>query len=199
LWPYFSSILLAAAGCSSKERAPAPPPFAIEARDPAGVTARLVPGRPCRATVEGVELMVGGPPLAAQNGAATWSAEDAPNGTTFRKNGTAVARFHARQLFDAEGLPILRVLEDGRVADRASAIVREAVPTATGVAIIMPPRSDSSAQIRPPMHPDAKEVPPGVLVSGTDDAVLAVILTAPEVKPELRAILACHRLLTGAR
>lgn len=187
LWPYLSSILLAMGGCSSKDREPAPPPFAIEARDPAGVVARLVPGRPCRATVEGVELMVGGPPLAAQNGAATWSAEDAANGTTFRKNGTAVARLHARQLFDAEGLPLLRVLEDGRVADRASAIVREAVPAATGVTV------------RPPMRPDATAVPAGVTVSGTDDAVLAVLLTAPEVTPELRAILACHRLLTGAR
>lgn len=187
LWLYFSSLLLAVGGCGSKDREPEKAPFAIEARDPAGVTARLVPGRPCRAMVEGVEIMVGGPPLAAQNGAATWSAEDAPNGTTFRKNGTAVARYHARQLFDAEGLPILRVLEDGRVADRASAIIREAVPVATGVTV------------RPPMRPDAKEAPLGVTVSGTDDAVLAVLVTAPEVTPELRAILACHRLLTGAR
>ncbi len=176
LWPFLSSLLLVG-GCrcgAEREAAPPPPPPAIEVRDATGaVTARVVPGRPCRATVEGVELLVGGRPLVAQHGAARWSGEDAPNGTTLSKDGAAVARVHARQLFDAEGIPILRVMEDGSIANRASVIVRRAVaaPAASSVAI-------------------------GELtVSGTTDVVLAAMLAAPEAAPELRALVACHFLL----
>ena len=178
LWTYLSSILLVGGCRSGGDREASPPRPAIEVRDAAGVVAsRVVPGRPCRATVEGVELLVGGPPLVAQHGAARWSAEDAPNGTTFRKDGAAVARLHARQLFDAEGLPILRVLDDGRIANRASVIVRRAVASSGGGTVAI-----------------------GELtVAGTTDVVLAAMLAAPEAPPDLRAIVACHLLLGEAR
>jgi len=182
LWLYFSSILLVG-GCrcgGDRELAPPPPPRSpsIEVRDAAGVvSSRVVPGHPCRATVEGVELLVGGPPLVAQHGAVRWSAEDAPNGTTFRKDDKPVARLHARQLFDAEGLPILRVLEDGRIANRASVIVRRAVAAPAGGAVAI---GDTT-------------------VAGTTDVALAAILAAPEAPPDLRAIVACHLLLSEAR
>jgi hypothetical protein len=168
-------------GCrcgSGREAPPPPPPPAIEVRDATGaVTARVVPGRPCRARVEDVELLVGGRPLVAQLGATRWSGEDAANGTTLKKNDQVVARIHARQLFDAEGLPILRVLEDGSITDRARAVVRRAVaaPAASSVTI------------------------GDVTVSGTTDVVLAAMLAAPEAAPELRAMLACHLLLLEAR
>jgi hypothetical protein len=175
---YLSSLLLVGlgGGCRCGGSHEAPPPSAIrtiEVRDAGGaVTARVVPGRPCRATVEGVELLVGERPLVAQEGAIRWSGEDAANGTTFKKDDAAVARFHARQLFDAEGLPILRVLEDGSIADRASAIVRRAVAA-----------------------PEANAVTIGkVTVSGTTDVVLAAVLAAPEATPDLRAMVACHLL-----
>jgi hypothetical protein len=173
-------------GCrcgGDREVAPAPPaPPSIEVRAKDGtVESRVIPGHPCRATVEGTELLVGGPPLVAQQGTVRWSAEDAPNGTTFRKGDTAVARLHARQLFDAEGLPILRVLEDGRIANRASVIVRR-------------------AEVVPAVAPGRGAVAIGTTtVSGTTDVVLAAMLAAPEAPPDLRAIVACHLLLSEAR
>ena len=152
-------------------------------RDAAGVvTARVVPGRPCRASVDGVELLVGGRPLLSQHGATRWTGEDAANGTTLRKDGAPVARVHARQLFDAEGLPILRVMDDGSIANRAGVIVRRAAPAAGSAA------------------PAAGSVQIGdVTVTGTTDVVLAAMLAAPEAPPELRAMVACHLLLPEAR
>ncbi len=187
LWPCLSSLflvgLVGGCRCGADREAPAPAaPAAIEVRDAAGVVmARVVPGRPCRATVEGVELLVGGRPLVAQHGAARWSGEDAANGTTLSKNGAPVARVYARQLFDAEGLPILRVLDDGSIANRASVIVRRAVvpPTPVGSAVA---------------------VKIGELtVTGTADVVLAAMLAAPEAAPDVRAMVACHLLLPEAR
>jgi hypothetical protein len=184
-WPYLASLLLVG-GCRSggdREAAPAPAPAAIEVRDAAGViTARVAPGRPCRATVEGVELLVGGRPLVAAHGAVRWSGEDAANGTTLSKDGAPVARVFARQLFDAEGLPILRVMEDGAIANRASVIVRRA------------------AAVPAPAPGGAPAVQIGdTTVTGTADLVLAAMLAAPEVAPDLRAMVACHLLLLEAR
>ena len=162
-------------GCrGGGEPAPPPPPPAIEVRDAAGaLTARVVAGHPCRATVEGVELLVGGRPLVAQQGAVRWTGEDAPNGTTLKKDGAPVARVHARQLFDAEGIPLLRVLEDGSITNRASVVVRRAAPAPTGNAVTV-----GSATF-----------------TGTTDVVLAAMLAAPEAPPDVRAMVACHFLL----
>jgi hypothetical protein len=188
----YLSLLLVVGGCrcgaARQAAAPGGPP-PIEVRDAAGaVSARVVPGRPCRATVEGVELLVGGPPLVAQQGAARWSGEDGANGTTLSRDGAPAARVYARQLFDAEGLPILRVLEDGSITDRASAIVRRAtVQPATPLA---PP----AVRIGPPRRPED-----GLTVTGTADVVLAAMLAAPEATPAVRAMVACHFLLTQAR
>jgi hypothetical protein len=179
LWPYLSSLLLVGGcRCDADRQAPAPAAIRpIEVRDAAGVVmARVVPGRPCRATVEGVEILVGGRPLVAQHGAVRWSGEDAANGTTLKKDGAAVARVHARQLFDAEGLPILRVLDDGSIANRASVIVRRAV--------VAPAPAANAVMIG------------DTIVSGTTDVVLAAMLAAPEATPDLRAIVACHLLLS---
>jgi hypothetical protein len=181
LWPYLSPLLLGLVGgcrCGADRPEPPPPPPAIEVRDAAGaVTARVVPGHPCRATVEGVELLVGGRPLVAQQGEVRWTGEDAANGTTLKKNAEPVARVYARQLFGADGVPFLRVLEDGAIADRAGAIVRRAATAPAGGAVTIG----------------------GVTVSGTTDVVLAAMLAAPEVPPDVRAMVACHFLLPGAR
>jgi hypothetical protein len=178
LWPYLMSLLLVG-GCRCDGDAPAAPPAvrAIEVRDAAGATyVRIVPGRPCRATVEGFELLVGTQPLVAQHGAARWTAETAGNGTTFLKDGAPVARFYARQLFDAEGLTLLRVLDDGSIANRASAIVRRATPSSTGDSVAIGAST----------------------VTGTTDVVLAAVLTAPEATPDVRALVACFLLSAGA-
>lgn len=183
LWPYLSSLFLVG-GCRSggdREAPPVPAPAAIEVRDAAGVvTARVAPGRPCRATVEGVELLVGGRPLVAAHGAVRWSGEDAANGTTLSKDGAPVARVYARQLFDAEGLPVLRVMDDGAIANRASVIVRRAVAAPA-------PGGTPAVTIG------------DTTVTGTADVVLAAMLAAPEVAPDLRAMVACHLLLLEAR
>jgi len=161
-------------GCRGGGDPAPPPPPAIEVRDAAGsVTARVVPGHPCRATVEGVELLVGGRPLVAQQGAVRWTGEDAANGTTLKKDGAPVARVHARQLFDEAGIPILRVLPDGGIINRASVRVRSAAASPTGNSVAIG----------------------AVTVTGTADITLAAMLAAPEAPPDLRALVACHFLL----
>ena len=137
------------------------------------VVARVVPGRPCRATVDGVELLVGGRPLVAQVGTDRWTGEDADNGTTLRKNDQIVARIHAKQLFDANGIPIVRVLENGDIVDKANAVVRKAVAGDNAVTI------------------DA------LTVTGTTDVTIAAFLTlsSRETVPEVRALAACHYLI----
>jgi hypothetical protein len=180
LWPYlFSLLLVGGCRCGGDGDASAPPPAAraIEVRNAAGaIDARVVPGRPCRATVEGFELLVGTQPLVAQHGAARWTAETAANGTTFLKDGAPVARLYARQLFDAEGLTLLRVLDDGSIANRASAIVRRADASPTGNSVAIGAST----------------------ITGTTDVVLSAILTAPEATPDVRALVACYLLSAGA-
>ena len=107
----------------------------------------------------------------AHNGATRWTGEDAANGTTLKKNDAAVARIHAKQLFDAEGLPIVRVMDDGTIATRAGVVVRRAVASPNGVTI------------------------GDLTVTNTTDLALAAMLTAREAEPELRALAACHFLL----
>ena len=176
--PVFSRVFtgLALAACGQERSEPPPAPRPIEVRDALGeVTARVAPGHPCRATVDGIEMIVGGRPLIAQYGSARWTGEDAENGTTFKTDGRAVARIHARQLFDGEGIPILRVLPDGGIANAANQIVRTASATPTGVTV------------------------GDLTVTGTDDVVLAAMLSAREASPEVRALAACHFLLPHAQ
>jgi hypothetical protein len=152
---------------------------AIEVRDANGaITARVVAGRPCRATVGTTELIVGGRPLVATSGATHWTGMDAPNGTTLLQNDVAVARIHAKQLFDAEGIPLLRVMENGDIANGAGRIVRK-------------------ARVVPGSKITIGELTITGLTGTPDDLALAAMLTAPEVSAELRALAACHYLLPG--
>ena len=154
-------------------------PAAIEVRDRTGkLTARVIAGHPCRATVDGLELLVGGRPLIAQVGETRWTGEDAPNGTTLKKNDAAVARIHAKQLFDAEGVPLVRVMENGDIGDSAGRIVRKAV-LGSGT----PPKIEIGE----------------VTVTGTADLALAAMLTASEAGAEIRALAACNYLLPAEK
>ena len=163
------AFALAAAGCQTTPPAPKPV-VEITAKDATGaVTARVVPGRPCRATVDGVELLVGRP-LVAQVGTDRWTGESAANGTTLKLNDQPVARIHAKQLFDHQGIPLVRVLDNGDVVDKANAVVRKAVAGANTVTI------------------------GDVTVAGTTDVVLAVMLTAREAAAPVRGLAACHFL-----
>lgn len=149
----------------------------VDVRDARGVLkAHVSGGHPCRASVDGVDLIVGGPPLLADVGATRWTGEDAPNGTTLRQNDAMVARIHAKQLFDAEGIPVIRVMDNGDIANGAGRIVRKA--------IVMPDQRITIGELTI------------TGVSGTpDDVALAAMLTAPETSREVRALAACHYLL----
>jgi hypothetical protein len=162
-------VLLAA--CRDRPEPP-PPAAAIELRgDDGGITARVVPGHPCRANVDGIELLVGGPPLVAQLGSVRWTGEDGATGTTLLKNGAPVARIYANQLFDGEGVPVVRVLETGEITSPAGAIIARAAVTPNGVTI------------------------GGTTVSNTRSIPLAAMLSARGAAPEVRALAACHFLL----
>jgi len=165
-------LALTLGACQRGTPAPPVPRPVIEAKDASGtVTARVTPGHPCRANVDGVELLIGGRPLVAMNGSARWTGEDAADGTTLRKNDEMVARIHANQLFDHQGLSLVHLMPDGAIEDFEGKVSRHAK--------VMPNRITIGE----------------IEVTGTHDAALAVMLTAPEATPEVRALAACHYLL----
>ena len=170
LYPLLLS--LAMFGCQGEATSKAPAKPSIEVFDEAAnaVLTTVVPGHPCRATVDGVELLVGGPQLVAQVGEDRWSGETAENGTTLRKNEQIVARIHAKQLVDANGLPLIRVLDNGDIVDKSNAVVRSARATPSGVYVDK------------------------LLVRNTIDMTLAAFLTAREAPAEVRALAVCNIL-----
>jgi hypothetical protein len=177
-----SSLLLVGA-CGRAERAPEPAraPAAVEVRAGARLIARVVPGAPCRAVVEGLELLVGLDPVVARHGEATWRAVRAADGTTLLRDGQPRARLHAGQLFDEAGRPLLGVRGDGAIWSRGAATRRRAVATPAGAP--------------DPAAPGTVRVG-DVTATGTTDLLAAALLAAPEVTPELRAITACYLLST---
>jgi hypothetical protein len=180
----FSLACAAAIAACGSGKAPPPTVVAIEVRDVApngrpGLLARVVPGHPCRAQIDGVELLVGGRPLVADLGSTHWTGEDAPNGTTLKQNGEPAARIHANQLFDKDGIPILRVAANGDISDQTARLIRRARVTPEGVRV--EGVTDPSIAL---------------VVSNTDNLPLAAMLTAVrEAAPVMRALAACHYLL----
>lgn len=171
------------AGCQGKSEPdpPRPPRPAIEARAGGAIVARIVTGHPCRADIDGNELLIGTEPLVAQVGNSRWSGDDAglgdAPGTTLRKDGAAFVRIHDTQdsgveVFDPYGVAILLVTADGAIANARGEILRRAELTSAAIKI-----GDS-------------------VVTGTSDLVLGVLVTAPELIPEVRALAACHRLFS---
>ena len=179
---YLLAVALAAGcqGSSQEESAAASQPLpGVEVHAQGKLVARVVPGHPCRATVDGAELIVGGPPLISQVGDVTWRGEDRDDGTMLERDDAPVAQIRASaeslSLFAPEGFALFRatLAADGaRVIGRDGAVARIAKRTATGI------RVDDQ------------------VVTGTDDLLLAALLTAPEAGPDVRALAACHRLLS---
>jgi len=181
-----ASSAIACQSGSSKGGAPAPGPAAIEVTSKVegvdATSARVVPGHPCRAEVAGVELIVGGPPLLSEQGDTRWTAETLANGTTFKSNDRPVARIHANQLFDAEGIPLIKVLDNGSIVNGPGRVVRKATASHDPAPHVTITSTDPKA-------------PEDTVVTGTEDVVLAGLLAAPEPGPEIRGLVACHLLM----
>jgi hypothetical protein len=152
-------------------------------RDSAGkVVAQLRPGHPCRATVDHIEMLIGGPPLVAQDGEVRWSGEAAETGTMLLRDGSPFARVFptidpaALAVFDPTGVALVRVAAAANAATISNAggtVIRKLARTGDAIA------TD----------------PPSFTISGTSDLVLAAVLSAPELVPEVRGLAACDRLL----
>ncbi len=144
--------------------------------------ASVRPGRPCRATIGPTEMIVGGPPLISQLGDMRWTGTDGANGTVLERDGVRVARLYpsadpaAGAVFDPEGVALLRVQaasDRATVTDATNRPVRALVRTGTTI----------------------KLDHPALVVTGTSDLVLASVLSAPELQPEVRMLAACERVL----
>jgi hypothetical protein len=180
-----SYVLVVLAGCKESPSKITPPPEAVSVvvKDATGVTiADLRPGHPCRATIGPQELIVGGPPLIAMLGTTKWSGADEANGTILSRDGEAIARVFpigdaaTGSVFDLHGIAQVRVAVAGQTAtvqNKASIPVRKL--TRAGDTITS---SD-----------------PALSITGTDDLILAALLSAPELLPEVRMLAACERVL----
>jgi hypothetical protein len=176
-------LLLALLACQGKKAAPPPAPVAVQVRDAGGaLIAELKPLRPCRGSIGPVDLIVGGPPLVANLGGTEWKGSDAENGTTLFRDGDAVARIypigdaHEVGVLDPHGVALVRVAVNGQVAvvsNGASMTVRNLRAIGT----------------------DIKSDTPALTITGTQDLVLAALLSAPELAPEVRILASCERVL----
>ncbi|HEX8108279.1 MAG TPA: hypothetical protein VF516_11155 [Kofleriaceae bacterium] len=166
-------------GCQGKSEPdpPRPPAPVIVARAGSTTLAHIIAGHPCRAEIDGDELLIGTQPLVAQVGNTRWSGDDtAGDGlTTLRKDGAAVVRIRdaqeaAIEVFDPAGTAILRLSADGAIANGSGEILRRAEAARGSIKV------------------------GEAVVTGTTDVALGVLITAPELIPEVRGLAACHRL-----
>jgi hypothetical protein len=147
----------------------------IEAKSHGATQARVVASRPCRAEIDGIELLIGTEPLVAQIGSTRWSGDDGAGGTTLRKDGAVIARLAGSreagiEVFDPQGGAMLLITAEGAISNARGEVLRRAEATRTAIQI-----GES-------------------VVTGTSDLALGVLITAPELIPEVRALAACHRL-----
>jgi hypothetical protein len=168
-----------AGGCQGKSEPDPPrlPPPVIEARTGSTTLAHIIAGHPCRAEIDGDELLIGTQPLVAQVGNTRWSGDDTggDGATTLRRDGAAVVRIRDAQeatieVFDARGEAILRLSADGAIANGRGEVLRRAEATRGSIKV------------------------GEAVVTGTTDVALGVLITAPELIPEVRGLAACHRL-----
>lgn len=182
-------LLVVLAGCKDAPSKGSEPtiPAPVVVTDATGSTvAELRVSRPCRATIGPLELIVGGPPLIASIGSTSWKGETETNGTFLLRDGERIARLypadHATRggVFALDGTAQIRVEVTGdtaRVQDRASIPVRELRKSGDTIT------------------PTITISEPAMTVTGTDDLILAALLSAPELVPEVRMLAACERVL----
>jgi hypothetical protein len=178
---YVVAVLAGCKDAPGKLDPPAADPVVI--RDDAGnVVAELQPTRPCRATIGAAEMIVGGPPLVAPVGSTQWTGSTEPNGTVLHRDGERIARVYpvgdpsSAAVFDLKGIAQARIEVTGQTAtveNGASVTVRRL-------------RADGST---------ITTDDPALTVTGTSDLVLAALLSARELLPEVRMLAACERVL----
>ena len=155
----------------------------IEVRDGTQVTASVRTGRPCRASIGPIELIVGGPPLVSQLGDTKWTGSTtAESGTFLLRNDDRVARVYpvgdakTGGIYDLDGIALVRVAVTDNtavVSDGTGRKLRSLVRAGTTITADTPP----------------------LVITNTSDLVLAALVSAPEVGPELRMLAACERVL----
>ena len=154
----------------------------VEVRDGTKVVASLRPGKPCRATIGPTEMIIGGPPLISQLGETRWTGKDGPTGTTLEREGDRVARIFpigdlaTVDVFNLDGIAMLHVQ-----ATPAGATVTDAASRPLRTLAL---KGDQIVTDHP-----------SLVVTGTHDVLLASVLTAPELAPEVRMLAACERVL----
>lgn len=173
---------VAVLGCHHEADAPAPPPVVmIEVRDATSVIASVRPDRPCRASVGPIEMIVGKDPFVSDLGETHWTGSAYGSGMFFLENDLKVARLapeagdHAT-IFDQTGEVIVQVdagAGSATVTNGAGRLVRT-----------LTRRGDAIAATAPP-----------VTITGTQDFVLAALISAQELEPEIRMLAACDRVL----
>lgn len=189
------SLLVVAAlgGCSDKSRESALdkqplPPADVVVKDRAGtVLAELKATRPCRAMIGPQEMIVGGPPIISTLGSTPWTGVDDVNGTTFMRNDERIARLFpindkaSGAVFDMRGIAQVRVIVTGTTAvvENAATIPVRKLTLANGAI--------------------STEGEPALTITGTDDLILAALLSAPELLPEVRMLAACERVLLSEK
>jgi hypothetical protein len=187
-------------GCQTKAETPAvDPTVMVEVRDGKSLVASLRPGRPCRATIGPTEMIIGGPPLISQLGDVRWSGAEGSNGTTLEREGDRVARIFpvndqkTVSVFDLTGVPMLRVQA---TADGATVTDASLTPLRTlsikGAQILV---DEPGSSRRGSAAEGQRGVVDKLVITGTHDVLLASVLTAPELSPEIRMLAACERVL----
>ena len=178
-----SLLLLALVACQGKQEAPPPGPVAVQVRDSSGVlVAELRPLRPCRGSIGPVDLIVGGPPLVANLGGTQWKGSAADNGTTLIRDGESVAR-----IFPVGDPKTVSVLDMQGVALARIALSPAGVTVTNAASVPVRNLRIDGATIK------ADEPP--LTITGTKDLVLAALLSAQELSPEVRVLAACERVL----
>jgi hypothetical protein len=186
--PLFALAVLVGGGCQAKSSADSvqdQPVRGIELHDASGkVTSRVVPGHPCRATIDGLELLIGTQPLVAQLGDVRWSGDLAANGTTFKRNDVPVARMFP----DDDPASVGLYSADGTTVFTSNVAIDKAALVSGAGAVV-----GTVAKIRGTIEAGDRTV------TGTEDLLLAALLSAPDVSPEVRGLAACHRLFPPAK
>jgi hypothetical protein len=180
-----SLTILAVFGCRGGTDAPTLPRIVpIEVSDATSVVAMVRPDRPCRASVGPIELIVGKEPFVAELGETEWTGERGSAGMFLLENGRKIARIFPETdpqratIFGQTGEPIVTIEPTGSGGD---AIISDGAGRVLRTLTLMP----NSIAVDKPHQ----------LITGTRDIVLAGMIAAQELEPEVRMLAACDRVL----